>query len=96
VLRGAFLWTFGLGVGELVVPRRVWISSVKLPELLQTAYRKVVKWFFRSVFAFRVVEPFDEVKDSLAISAAAFDRGHNFVDIVFLRLLNVVCLSEHL
>jgi len=27
-----------LGVGESVVPWRIWVSSVKLPELLQTAY----------------------------------------------------------
>ena len=69
---------------------------MKLPELLQTAYRKVVEWFFRPILAFWVVEPFDQVKDSLVISSAAFDRGHNFVDIVFLRLLDVVRLSEHL
>jgi len=73
----------GLALGELVVPRRVWISLVKLPELLQTAYQKVVEWFFRPVFAFRVVVPFDKVKDSLVISPALFDRGHNFIDIVF-------------
>ena len=28
----------GLALGEPVVPRRVWISSMKLPEILQTAY----------------------------------------------------------
>jgi len=28
----------GLVLGEPVVPRRVWASSVKFPEFLQTAY----------------------------------------------------------
>jgi len=51
----------GLALGEPVVPRRVWISSVKLPEFLQTAYRKVVEWFFRPIFSFRIIEPLDEV-----------------------------------
>jgi len=50
-----------LGVGKSVVPRRVWISLVKLPEFLQTTYRKVVEWFFRPVFAFRIVKPLDKV-----------------------------------
>jgi len=49
----ALLWTSCLGIGEPVVPRRVWISLVKLPEFLQTAYRKVVEGFFRPIFAFR-------------------------------------------
>jgi len=68
---------------------------MKLPEFLQTAYRKVVEWFFCPVFAFQVVEPFDEVKDPLVISPATFDRGYNLVHIVFLRLLNVISLSEY-
>ena len=51
----------GLALGEPVVPRRVWISLVKLQELLQTAYRKVVEWFLRPVFSFRIIEPLDEV-----------------------------------
>jgi len=29
---------FGLGVSESVVPRRIWIPLVELPEFLQTAY----------------------------------------------------------
>jgi len=57
------------------------------------AYRKVVKFFFHPVFVFRIVEPFYEVEDSFVISSAVFDRGHYFVDVVFLRLLNVVSLS---
>ena len=32
-----------LALGEPVVPRCVWIPSVKLSEFLQTTYRKVVK-----------------------------------------------------
>jgi len=51
----------GLALGEPVVPRRVWISLVKLPEFLQTAYRKVVEWFFRPVFSFWIIEPLDKV-----------------------------------
>jgi len=66
---------------------------VKLPEFLQTTYREVVEWFFRPVSAFRIVEPFDEVKGPFVISPATFGRGHNFVDIVFLGLLDVVRLS---
>jgi len=69
---------------------------VELLEFLPTAYRKVVKWFFHPVFAFRIVEPLDKVYDPSVVSSAAFDRGHNFVDIVFLRLFEVVSLSEHL
>jgi len=33
----------GLALGELVVPRCVWISLMKLSEFLQTTYRKVVE-----------------------------------------------------
>jgi len=69
---------------------------MKLREFLQTAYRKVVEWFFHLVFSFRIIEPLDEVEYSLVVSPAAFDRGHYFVDIVFLRLLNVVSFSQHL
>jgi len=69
---------------------------MKLSEFLQAAYRKVVEWFFRPVFAFQIVEPFDEVKDSFVVSSAALDRGHNFFHIVFLRLFDVVSLSQHL
>jgi len=57
---------------------------VKLSELLQAAYWKVVEWLFRPVLAFRIVEPFDEVENSFVISPAALDRGHNFFDVVFL------------
>jgi len=93
MLRWALLWTSCLGVYELVVPWRIWISLMKLSEFFQAAYRKVVKFFFRPVFVFRIVEPFYEVEDSFVISSAVFDRGHYFVDVVFLRLLNVVSLS---
>jgi len=37
MLRWALLWTSPLGVGEPIVNWHVWISSVKLPEFLQTA-----------------------------------------------------------
>jgi len=66
---------------------------MKLPEFLQTAYRKVVEWFFRPVFSFRIVEPFDEVENPLVIPSAAFDRRHNFFYVVFFRLLDVVRFS---
>ena len=66
---------------------------MKLPEFLQTPYRKVVVWLFRPVFTFRIVEPFDEVENSFVISAATLDRGHNFIDIVFLRLLDVIGIA---
>ena len=47
----------------------------------------VVKW---------LVEQSDEVEDSLVISTAALDRGHNFLDVLFLALLDVVRFSEYL
>ena len=91
VLRGS-----GLALGEPVVPRRVRILLMKLPEFLLTAYRKVVKWFLRSVLAFRIVEPSDQIEDPLVIALAALNRGHNFLHVVFLTLLNVICLSKFL
>ena len=94
-LSGPF-WTSRLGVGELIVSRRILVPSIKLPEFLQTAYQTVVEWFLRPVFAFQIVEPFDEVKDSFVISSALHDRGYNFFDVVFLRLFDVVCLLQHL
>jgi len=75
---------------------RVRISLMKLLEFLQSTYRKVVEGFFHPVFSFRIIEPLDEVEDSFVVSSAAFDRGHYFVDIVFLRLLNVISFSQHL
>jgi len=51
----------GLALDEPVVLWRVWVSLVKLSELLQTAYRKVVEWFFRPVFVFQIVVSFDQV-----------------------------------
>jgi len=85
----------GLALGDPVVPRRVWILSMKLPEFLQTAYRKVVERLFRSVFAFRIVEPFDKVKDSFVISPAALNQGHNFFHIIFLQLFDVLCFPQY-
>ena len=64
---------------------------MKLSELLQTAYRKVVEWFFRPVPAFRIVEPFDEVKDSSSL----FAGRHYFLDIIFFRLLDVVSFLQY-
>jgi len=52
---------------------------MKLSELLQTAYRKVVEWFFCPVPAFRIVEPFDEVENSSSLLSGR----HHFFDIVF-------------
>jgi len=69
---------------------------VKLPEFLQAAYQKVVEWFFRPVLTFRIVELFDEVEYSFVISPSACDRGHNFFNIVFFRLFDVVRLPEYL
>jgi len=74
----------GLAHGEPVVPRRVRILLMKLPEFLQTTYRKVVVWFFCPVLAFRIVEPFDEIENSLDIFQAVLERGHNVFHIVFL------------
>ena len=82
----------GLALGEPVVPRRVWASSVKLPEFLQTAYRKVVVWFFCS---FVVAEPFDQVEDPFLVSPPVFSRGFHFLDVVLVRLFDVVGFSEY-
>jgi len=69
---------------------------MKFPEFFQTSFREVVVGFLRPVFAFRIVEPFDEVKNSFVISPAALDRGHNFFHIVFLRLFDVIRFAQHL
>ena len=82
----------GLALGESVVPRRVWASLVKLPEFLQTAYRKVVVWFFCS---FVVAEPFDKVEDPFPVSPPVFSQGFYFLDVVFIRLFDVVGFSEY-
>jgi len=73
MLRQALLWTSCLHVGEPVVPRRVWFLLMKLLEFLQTTYRTVVQWLFHPVLAFRIVEPFDQIEDSLVFSPAVFD-----------------------
>jgi len=39
---------------------------MKLSEFLQTAYRKVVVWFFCPVLALWIVDPFGEVEDPSA------------------------------
>jgi len=61
MLRRGLLWTSRLGICEPVVPRRVWIPSMKLAKFLQTAYRKVVEWFLRPVLTLQIVKPFVEV-----------------------------------
>jgi len=63
---------------------------MKLLEFLETANRKVVEWLFHPVFPLRIVEPFDEVENSLSVSPPSFDRGHDFVNIIFLALLKVL------
>jgi len=59
-----------LALGEPVVPRRVWILSVKLLKFLQAAYRKAIVRFFRPVLPVWVVEPFDEVQDAVPFPGA--------------------------
>jgi len=81
-----------LALGEPVVPRRIWIPSVKLSQFLQAAYRKVIVWFFCPVLPVRVVEPFDEVQDAAPFPGAPKD----LVNIVFLTLFDIVSLSENL
>jgi len=68
---------------------------MKLWEFLQTAYRKVVKWFFRPVLAFWIVEPLDEVENPFVIASPSPGRRHYLLDILFLRLLDVVCFSQY-
>ena len=81
-----------LALGELVVSRSVWVLPVKLPEFLQTSYRKVIIWFFRPVLPVRVVEPFDEVQNTAPFPGAPKD----LVNIVFLALFDIAGLSEDL
>ena len=81
-----------LALGEPVVPRSVWVLPVKLPEFLQTSYRKVIIWFFRLVLSVRVVEPFDEVQDAAPFPGAPKD----LINIVFLALFDIIGLSEDL
>jgi len=81
-----------LALGEPVVPRRVWIPSVRLSKLLQATYRKVTVWFFHPVLSFWVVELLDKVQDDAPFPGAPKD----LVNIVFLALFNVVGLSEYL
>jgi len=81
-----------LALGEPVVPWRVWISSVKLSEFLQAAYRKVIVWFFCPVLLVWVVEPFDKVQNAAPFPGALQD----LVNIVFLALYDIVGLSEDL
>jgi len=47
---------------------------MKLPEFLQTAYRKVVEWLLRPVLALRIVEPSDQVENPFVIPSAALAR----------------------
>jgi len=81
-----------LALGEPVVPRCVWILSVKLSEFLQAAYRKVIVWFFCPVLPVWVVELFDEVQDVVPFPGAPKD----LVNIVFLTLFDIVGLLEDL
>jgi len=46
---------------------------MKLPELFQTTYQKVVEWFFRPVLVLQIVALLDEIENSLVISLAALD-----------------------
>jgi len=69
---------------------------MKLPEFLQTAYRKVIEWFLRPVLAVRIVEPPDQVENPFIVPAAALPRRQDFFYIVFLALLDVVCFPEYL
>jgi len=81
-----------LALGELVVPRRVWIPSVKLSKFLQAAYRKVIVWLFCPVPSVWVVKPLDEVQDAAPFLGAPKD----LINVIFLALLDVVSLSENL
>jgi len=67
MLRWALSWSSHLVISEPIVPRRVWVPLMKLPEFLQTAYREVVEWFLRPVFSLWIVEPSDEVEDPFAV-----------------------------
>jgi len=81
-----------LALGEPVVPRSVWVLSVKLPEFLQTSYREVVVWLLCSVLPVWVVEPSDEVQDAAPFLGAPKD----LVNVVLLALFDVVGLAEYL
>jgi len=70
----------GLALAEPVVPRHVWISLMKLSEFLQTAYQKVVEWFFCPVLAFWIVEPLDKVENPFVIASPSLGRRHPISD----------------
>jgi hypothetical protein len=80
-----------LDIGESVVPRHVWIPSVKLSELLQTVYWKIVEKLFSPILLVRIVEPFDKIQDVAPFLAVSKD----LVNIVFLALFDVVGLSKN-
>jgi len=80
---------WSLALCEPVIPRRVWIPSVKLSEFLQAVYRKVIVWFFGPVLQVRAVEPFDEVQDVAPFPGTPKD----LVNIVFLAVFDIVGLS---
>jgi len=65
---------------------------VKLPEFLQTSYRKVVVQLLCPVLAIWLVQPLDEVQDAVPLLGAPMD----LVNIAFLALSDVVGLSEDL
>jgi hypothetical protein len=78
--------------GKLIVAWSVWVPFVKFPEFVQSAQREVVEGFCHPVFLVPIVVPLHEVKDV----PAAFDGAYHFLDVVFLALLDVVCLAENL
>ena len=70
-------WSSHLGVREPVVSWRIWVSLVKFSELLQTTYQKVVEWFFRPVFAFWIVKPFDHIRKKKSASGHTRSSGRS-------------------
>jgi hypothetical protein len=83
-------------IGEPVVAWGVWVPVVKLPEFVQSARREVVIWLLCPIPTFRIVKPLDEVKDSAIITAPSLDAGHDFLDVVFLTLLDIVGFPKYL
>ena len=81
---------------KLIVAWGVWVPLVKFAEFFQTTRREVVVRFLRPVSTIREVKPFNEVENTAVVSASSFDTGHDFVDVVFLTLLDIVGFPKYL
>jgi hypothetical protein len=83
-------------LGKPIIAWGVWVPLVKLTEFFQTAQGEVVEGLLRPVSTIREVKPFDEVENTTVVSAPSFDTGHDFIDVVFLTLFDIVRFPKYL